>query len=826
MARLLACLICALVATASAFPGASFLQRGSIHARSLIEGPGLAPAPAPAMAPGMAAGSDGGVGSAGAPGTPAQAPGPAAGPSSDPFATYDDTLQQAVAPAPASGSQASPSPNPDSALAPTSDLAGSSPKATPAATPAAVYSTAATIPVVKLKVSLTAATVADFAPGSTLRNQFIQGIVDALAVSGSRVGVNITSVTSGSINVDSSVYFLDGSSSGAQDFASKVTTSSYQAALFPSTTFGAVTVATPTITTVDNPNAAPAPPPSGKTTNKGAIAGGVIGGVVFVALVAGAAVFLIKRRKIKPRANQSLGDRQLGISASWQPSSSHLTLRSAPSSLTSTTGHRVPRVPERRQRMSTVAGLNKPADGGAGQAGLRRALDIQDGKFMLSFNHSAGDREREAQASQPRGPLAKVFSFFRLEPLDSEDKKKVLCEFVTQACFNFMSCGAVAMAKMYAGGNTPLLMGFIMAAHLVLIPVMIYTAGPVSGAHFNPMVTATFMATRLMKVSTGIGYIIAQCLGGVAGAAAAFYSLPSALQVVGFAGVQGVPVDRTVLQAFLGEVYASFFFLFVLFGMVVDKRGWGKLGPLAVPLAIVLDMWIVGPVSSMCINPARAFGPAFVTGYWDHHWIWWTAPFIGGITAGKMYASLFLPKDQRPKASAGPPAGGAPLAVGQLAPDLRLAQWIKGLPQRERLMHNILVLDFFSPSHKLSRATVPYVSALSRRYRTADVNFIGIGSGELQEVEKFLRQVDSHYPSAAAIYHSIALDAECGTAAAYAGLFGEDKGPTSVVINREGRIVWAGSPVSSGLEAAIKQELALPSLAGGPLQQAEPSPVF
>ena len=33
------------------------------------------------------------------------------------------------------------------------------------------------------------------------------------------------------------------------------------------------------------------------------------------------------------------------------------------------------------------------------------------------------------------------------------------------------------------------------------------------------------------------------------------------------------------------------------------------------PLAILLLMWLVGPISSMCINPARAFGPAFVTGY-------------------------------------------------------------------------------------------------------------------------------------------------------------------------------------------------------------------
>ena len=157
-------------------------------------------------------------------------------------------------------------------------------------------------------------------------------------------------------------------------------------------------------------------------------------------------------------------------------------------------------------------------------------------------------------------------------------------------------------------------------------------------------------------------------------------------------------------------------------------RGWGKLGPLAVPLAITLMMWLVGPISSMCINPARAFGPAVVTGsaptllpqtaehllgscthvpwscghlncchpltdcpsaaaaacrlkaaaharqlswrwfwaereapaavaehcvvcprMWEHHWIWWTAPFIGGPAAAVLYSRLFLPMKQSPQ---------------------------------------------------------------------------------------------------------------------------------------------------------------------------------
>ena len=44
------------------------------------------------------------------------------------------------------------------------------------------------------------------------------------------------------------------------------------------------------------------------------------------------------------------------------------------------------------------------------------------------------------------------------------------------------------------------------------------------------------------------------------------------------------------------------------------RRGWGKLGPLSLGLTVPLLMWAVGPISSLSINPARAFGTAVVTG--------------------------------------------------------------------------------------------------------------------------------------------------------------------------------------------------------------------
>lgn len=154
------------------------------------------------------------------------------------------------------------------------------------------------------------------------------------------------------------------------------------------------------------------------------------------------------------------------------------------------------------------------------------------------------------------------------------------------------------------------------------------------------------MTAGIMKVKTGIQYIIAQCVGGVLGAYAAFNLLPVHKQVNELAGLHIVPADHTVTQAFMGEVFASFLFIWVIMGLVKSKKGWGQFGPFAIALGITFNMWITGPVSSNCINPARALGPAVVTGFWEHHWVWWTAPFLGAAIAAKLYAKYVMPKDQ------------------------------------------------------------------------------------------------------------------------------------------------------------------------------------
>jgi glycerol uptake facilitator-like aquaporin len=110
--------------------------------------------------------------------------------------------------------------------------------------------------------------------------------------------------------------------------------------------------------------------------------------------------------------------------------------------------------------------------------------------------------------------------------------------------------------------------------------------------------------------------------------------------------VQEVPPDHTIAQAFVGEASAAFILVLVMCFFGLDKespRADGERIPLVVAFTIPLLIFTVGPVSSMCINPARAFGPAVVSGFWEHHWIWWTAPFLGGLAAILPYKALRIP---------------------------------------------------------------------------------------------------------------------------------------------------------------------------------------
>jgi aquaporin-4 len=188
----------------------------------------------------------------------------------------------------------------------------------------------------------------------------------------------------------------------------------------------------------------------------------------------------------------------------------------------------------------------------------------------------------------------------------------------------------------------------ISLAHGAIIGLMVYSFGHVSGAHINPAVTIPMMITRRIGLADGAGYIAFQMIGAIAGAFAHRLILPQGAKV-NF-GVQPGPRDLLEGSAAAGlgvEIILTFFLLTVIFMTAVHKKAASGMAGLSIGGMIFLLHLVGIPLTGASMNPARTFGPAVVSGFWEFHWIYWVGPIIGGIIAGVIMNYVFVKKAER-----------------------------------------------------------------------------------------------------------------------------------------------------------------------------------
>ncbi len=221
---------------------------------------------------------------------------------------------------------------------------------------------------------------------------------------------------------------------------------------------------------------------------------------------------------------------------------------------------------------------------------------------------------------------------------------KLVAEFLGTAVLVLFGCGSAVLA-----GDAVGQLGIAFAFGLAIV-AMAYGIGMVSGCHVNPAVSVGAFVAGRMTTSDLIGYIIAQCLGAIAGAAillviasghAGYDIAHNGLGQNGWG--PGYLGEYSLQAAFVWEVVATFIFLVVILG-VTQKSAPSTLAGLAIGLTLAV-IHIVGiKVTGVSVNPARSLGPALLVGghALSQLWLFFVAPTIGAVLAGLCFRIKLL----------------------------------------------------------------------------------------------------------------------------------------------------------------------------------------
>ena len=218
---------------------------------------------------------------------------------------------------------------------------------------------------------------------------------------------------------------------------------------------------------------------------------------------------------------------------------------------------------------------------------------------------------------------------------------KLAAEFIGTMWLVLGGCGSAVLAAAFP----ELGIGFVgvsLAFGLTVLS-MAYAVGHISGGHFNPAVSIGLAVGGRFNAKELPGYIIAQVLGGLAGAAVlyAIATGKAGVDIGGFASNgygEFSPGGFNMTAALITEVAMTFFFLIVILG-ATHKNAAAGFGGLAIGLALTLIHLISIPVTNTSVNPARSTSQAIFAGgaAIDQLWLFWVAPIVATALAGILY---------------------------------------------------------------------------------------------------------------------------------------------------------------------------------------------
>ncbi|VVC32829.1 Aquaporin-like,Major intrinsic protein,Major intrinsic protein, conserved site [Cinara cedri] len=207
--------------------------------------------------------------------------------------------------------------------------------------------------------------------------------------------------------------------------------------------------------------------------------------------------------------------------------------------------------------------------------------------------------------------------------------RMLFSEFLGTAILLFLGCGSI----MWLDGVTSSAVIQISLTFGFTIATLVQIFGQSSGCHINPAVTVSFLITGQCSFVKSALYIVAQCVGAIAGIYLLQFVTPNAITK----GLGKTAINSALEpgQGFIVEAFITFVLILVIHSVCDEASRSNVVTPaLSIGLTIAAAHLAAIKFTGASMNPARSLGPAVALGFWTNHWVYWAGPIFGGLLGG------------------------------------------------------------------------------------------------------------------------------------------------------------------------------------------------
>lgn len=224
--------------------------------------------------------------------------------------------------------------------------------------------------------------------------------------------------------------------------------------------------------------------------------------------------------------------------------------------------------------------------------------------------------------------------------------KKYFAEFLGTLVLVVFGCGVAIVTYCGAGGGMAAYLATAVAFGLVIV-AMAYSIGSISGCHINPAVSLAMLISGKLSFKDFIGYVIAQCLGAIAGAAILGlifgWNTGFGANALVSASAPGIAIGKSLAV----EIMLTAVFVFTILGVTKDGE-FSRISGVVIGFTLILVHLLGIGLTGTSVNPARSLGPAIFAGgdALCSVWVFIVGPLVGGALAAIVHKLLAGKKEK------------------------------------------------------------------------------------------------------------------------------------------------------------------------------------